>query len=399
MENRPRVAANRSVAVLTSTVYFVQGAIGISAVAFPLFLRQRGWGISEIATFSFLSGLPWTLKLAYGALSDGLPLGGLRRKPYILLASFLSFLAWTGLSFLPERKAALFGLVLLENLGFAFTDVVTDALIVENSNESSSSYYQTLAWGYRSLGAVLGGFGGGWLAQYAPYRLIFMASALLPLVTLGIGLLIRETPRVERVGDRPHLLQPILDSFRALVKGDLKWFSLFMLVSSSSAAFGTPFFFFLKEKLLFRETFLGTLSSITWLGAVLGCVLYGRWMREMTLKRTLLISVVFNLISTISSFGVLNAWSAATLFFVGGVLTYLSLLPLMATAAFLSRKQGIEGSLFALLMSVFNLGQILSAFIGGKLFDIIGLHPLIFLSAVSGLTGFFFIRRLKLDTV
>jgi predicted MFS family arabinose efflux permease len=67
----------------------------------------------------------------------------------------------------------------------------------------------------------------------------------------------------------------------------------------------------------------------------------------------------------------------------------------MAAATFLAKKEGIEGSLFALLMSVFNLGQILCAFIGGRLFDIIGLTPLILISALAGLPGFFFLRRIK----
>lgn len=398
LENKSPRAVNRSVGLLTSLVYFVQGALGISAVAFPLFLRQKGWGISEIATFSFIAGFPWTLKLIYGAVSDGLPIGGFHRKPYIILASLGSFLSWLGLSFAGEKTEWLYGFVLLGNLGFAITDVVTDALIVENSTEASAQFYQSLAWGWRSLGAVLGGFGGGWLAQNVPYRLIFLATASLPLATLVLGFMIEEEPRRRGGGERPAILRPVFESLKALWESDLKYFCLLMLTGSFSSAYGTPFFFFMKERLLFSETFIGTLSSLTWLGAILGCVLYGRLLGGKSLKNALFLSLGLNFINSLSTYGVQNSWTASILFSLGGILGYLGLLPLMAAAAFLSRRSGVEGSLFALLMSVFNLGQILAGFIGGRLFDIIGLQALIFLSALVGLSGFLFIRPLKLNT-
>lgn len=383
-----------SVALLASFVYFVQGALGLSAVAFPLLLRQKGWSISEIATFSFVSGLPWILKLFYGALSDGVLIGGLRRKPYVILASLLSLGAWLGLALFPHRSVFLYLFTLLGNFGFALTDVVTDALIVEHSTESTTQLYQSLAWGFRSLGAVLGGVLGGWLAQTIPYRWIFALTALLPLTTFLAAFSIHESPRL--AGERrPHLLLPVVESLKAIFRDDLKWFSLFMLVGSFSASFNTPFFFFLKEKLAFSETFLGALSSLTWLGAIVGCFLYGKLLRRVSLKRALFWTVALNTVNVLSAFWIFNGLSALILFFMGGIGGYLSLLPLMAAAAVLSRQKGIEGSLFALLMSIQNLGQILSTFIGGRLFDIMGLPALIFLSAAVGLTGFLFADRLK----
>jgi len=394
LENNSFPPVDRSVAFLASFVYFVQGALSISAVAFPLLLRQKGWSISEMATFSFVIGLPWTLKLLYGALSDGVPIAGLHRKPYVILASLLSLGSWIGLAFFPHQKIFFYGLGLLGNFGFALTDVVTDALIVENSTEKTTQLYQSLAWGFRSLGAVVGGILGGWLAQNISYRLIFALTALLPFMTLMAGFFIHESPR-SRGEERPHILVPIVTSLRALFSDDLKWFSLFILSGSISASFNTPFFFFLKEKLAFSETFLGALSSLTWLGAIAGCFFYGRLSKAFTLKKALFWSVVLNTVNVLSTFWIFNGWSASVLFFLGGIGGYLSLLPLMAVAAVLSRQKGIEGSLFALLMSVQNLGQILSMYLGGKLFDIMGLPMLILFSAAIGLSGFFFVARLK----
>lgn len=388
---------NRSVALLASLVYFVQGALGIAGIALPLFLRGLGWSISEIATFSFLVGLPWALKILYGVLSDGVSIRGLRRKPYVILASLLSMISWASFAWFPHGKGFLYLFATVGNLGFALTDVVTDALMVENSTDSNAQVYQSLAWGFRSLGAVLGGVLGGWLAAHLPYRWIFSLTALLPMMTLAGGLLIHETPKEKR-GERPHLLKPFLQSLGALGEGDLKWFSLLLIVSSLSASFSTPFFFFLKEGLKFNETFLGSLSSLTWLGAVLGCLVYGKLLRDVPLKRMLRWAIGLNFVNVLTAYLVVNWWSAAMLSFFGGILGYLSLLPFLAAAAVLSRRRGIEGSLFALLMSVNNLGQLVSTFIGGKFFDIIGLAPLIFLSGAIGLTGLFFVARLRTVT-
>jgi len=391
--NNFATAFDRRTALLVSFVYFVQGALGISGVAFPLFLRAEGWSISEIATFSFIAGLPWTIKVLYGTLSDALPIGGLRRKPYVILASALSTLAWLGLALFPQPASLIYVWAVLANLGFAVTDVVTDAIIVEHSAGTSPQLYQSFAWGFRSFGAVLGGVAGGLLAQSVPYRSIFAVTALLPLATLGVGFFIHD-PRREGEGFG-RLLSPLLASLRSLFQGDLKWFCLFLLVGSFSASFGTPFFFFLRERLGFRETFLGALSSLTWTGAILGCFFYGKLLKEVPLKRMLVWGIVLSSVSVLSSYLVVNHWSAATLFFLGGIFGYVSLLPLMASAALLARQKGIEGSLFALLMSVHNLGQILAAFAGGKLFDIIGLGNLILFSAVVGLVGLVFVRRLR----
>lgn len=385
---------NRSVALLTSLVYFVQGTLSISGVAFPLFLRSRGYSISEIATFSFVVGLPWTLKILYGAISDGIPILGHRRKPYVIIASLLSMASWLGFALLPPWKSLLYLLAAAGNLGFAMTDVVTDALVVENSTEHTTQVYQSLAWGFRGLGAVLGGVLGGWLAENVPYRWIFGFTAGLPVATLVGALFYHEKSEV-RKGRSFLLWYPIRESFTIIFKGDLKWFSLLLMVSSFSASFSTPLFFFLKERLAFNETFLGFLSSLTWLGAIVGCLVYGKFLTDVSIKKTLRWAVWLNLLNVLATYLILNRWSALALSFLGGVTGYISLLPFMAAAALLSRNKGIEGALFALLMSVNNLGQLLSTFIGGKLFDIIGLAPLILLSAAITLIGLVFVARLK----
>ena len=381
-------------AYLAAFVYFVQGAVSLAAIAFPLLLRGKGWGVSQISTFSFIVGLPWTLKIFYGALTDGVPITGLRRKPYIILSSIISIFSWAGLSYFHHHKFLLYFFAIASNVGFAMTDVVADALIVERSNETNAKIYQSICWGSRSIGAILGGFLGGWLANRIPYIYVIALSSLLPITTLACGILIPE-PEAPHLAGNP-IFYPIKQSLSALFKGDLKWFSLLLLIVSFSAAFNTPSFFYLKEKLGFSETFLGTLTSLAWIGATLGCLIYAKLLKDVPLRTMLAWAIGINAVNVLSSFLVVSAASAATLSFFGGITSYLSFLPLISAATVLSRQKGIEGSLFAVLMSVNNLGQLLATFVGGILFDIIGLKPLILLSAGVGLIGYWAVNRLKM---
>src|SRR3990167_3123560 len=145
LQNRFPIALDRSVVLLASAVYFVQGALSLTGIALPLYLRARGWGIPEISTYAFVTGLPWTLKILYGAISDGVPLGGRRRKPYLMIASLLSFGAWLALACAPHHSGLLYALGITASLGFAITDVVTDAVIVEKTTLETTRLYQSLA--------------------------------------------------------------------------------------------------------------------------------------------------------------------------------------------------------------------------------------------------------------
>ena len=145
------------VAVFAAVIYFIQGALGISAIAMPVYFRRLGWSIADITIVSSLISLPWIFKILYGFLSDSFPLASYRRKSYLFFFLTCSILGWCSLSFFGlDQKSIVFALW-IANLGFAGTDVITDGLIVENSEGEWSRIYQSLAWGARSLGSVLTG--------------------------------------------------------------------------------------------------------------------------------------------------------------------------------------------------------------------------------------------------
>ena len=383
----------KRVAVLAGTIYFVQGALGIAGIALPLHLRAQGFSIATITFMTSIAATPWFFKIIYGAISDAFPIRNLRRKPYLVMYPALSSLGWLLLSFVPSSPAWLVLAMGVSNFGLAATDVITDGFVVDHSDSQTAQVYQSISWGSRSLGALVSGVTGGWMATRLAPELIFLIAGLLPLIAVGAAFLIQET--AHSGPEARNLLQPIVASLRYLFSGDLKWFSLLLMIVSSSASFGTPLFFYMREELKFNELFLGTLQSTLWLGAIIGCVLSARFFNRIPLVMMLYWATAVSFFQILLVLGIREKTSALSIFFFAGILGYVSLLPFMSSAAKLAHGTGVEGSLFAVLMGIFNLASAAAAACGGRLAQGLGLEKLIILTAFLSLSGFLVIPRLK----
>jgi MFS family permease len=384
---------SRDIAILSGIVYFIQGAMGVTGVALPLYLRSLKWSISEIAAVSSIAAFPWVIKIIYGLLSDSYPLFGYRRKSYLILFSLCSVIGWASLVVMPGEKAWILGAMILANLGFAATDVITDGLIVEHSNEFTSPIYQSIAWGSRSMGSVVSGFTGGWLAQHWDPRNVFMLAMVLPIMTSFIALWILEK-RVEH----PIFQSPwgtVVATGKLMWTSNIRLFCVILFGVSISAAFGTPYFFYLKESLGFSSTFLGMLASIGWFGAMIGSFIYAKLLRKVSPKVTLRWAIVVNSVNIFSCLLIQNQTTAFVLVFLGGVMGCLVMLPIMSSAAALTHHSGVEGTLFAVLMSIFNLGQISFGLLGAQAYHFIGLFPLIITTGFLALIALFFVEKLQ----
>src|SRR4051812_33964221 len=113
---------------MSGFIYFAQGALGISGVALPLFMRSLNWSVSEITAIASIAAAPWILTIVYGLLSDSCPVLGFRRKPGLIVFSILAAVGWVKVASLPTEKTASPTPILMPNRGFAATDLITDGL-------------------------------------------------------------------------------------------------------------------------------------------------------------------------------------------------------------------------------------------------------------------------------
>jgi hypothetical protein len=74
----------------------------------------------------------------------------------------------------------------LMGFGLAFTDVLTDALTVENGKRLGlTGPFQAIQWALISP-SILTGVGGGWLAQHKFLWLTFVIASVFPAITLAM---------------------------------------------------------------------------------------------------------------------------------------------------------------------------------------------------------------------
>jgi len=387
---------SRDVRTMCALIYFTQGAVGITSIGLPIYLRKMGWTIGEIATASSLIAIPWVLKIFYGLLSDCLPLAGHRRKSYLILFPLIASAGWFSLSVGGFHRGFVICALFFANVGYAATDVITDGLVVEHSSIFTTHVYQSIAWGARSVGAIISSTLGGFMAQRVEPKTLFLVAAFLPFLTVWVAIQMvdKKQPRIPF----SNIAEPAKRCARILFTPRLAWFILFLVLMQASACYGVPFFFHLKENLHFDEAFLGILLSLGWFGAVIGSVLYAKWLSRKSLAGLLRVAVLINILSTLGTLFIKNQLSALLFAFCGGLMACLTILPLMATCALFARHSGVEGTLFAILTSIYNIGQIGFSYLGGRVHLITGITPLILFSAGVGVLIFFMVTHLELET-
>ncbi len=188
--------------LLFGAISFLQGigepTEGLLAQPVRSLLKSWGRDASEIAAFSALLAVPWSLKPLYGLLSDFVPLAGSRRKSYLVLTSTVTAVSLMGLALSPVPcggTSAHLAWLLLPTVAVAFSDVVTDALVVEHGQSHGlTGRFQALQ-GTSMYGAgVVTGTVGGFLCQHHHEPWVFLVCGVGAVLTLGLALTVVREP-------------------------------------------------------------------------------------------------------------------------------------------------------------------------------------------------------------
>ncbi len=388
--------------IFFSTVYFVQGAVALSGLALLHFEKDiLQLSAAELATFSALiTLLAWSFKPIYGLISDLFPIRGQRRKPYLVLTSLLTFVSYLYLgAFSHDYMTTLVPLV-LANIGLGFTDVLCDGLVVERSTKENVGKLQNLCWSSKFAAlfvvSMLGGFlneklgivSGADPMSYLPgIKTMLYITSILPLITLFQVLMLDEK-KVKAEGKFVHLMKTWGHTAwiwlrRPAVKRSFWGFLgalVFIFVWRAAPSSSSPMTYFVINERAFNDQYLGIVGSIGFLGNLIGAVLYGKWIDKLPIRK-----VFFWTISLGTLFGFLNLfiiydWDPVSvlgfdvhyktfnmiLSFVGGIIFYVSFLPLLKLAAMICPKKR-EATMFAIIASIMNIGLALSSQFGGMI--------------------------------
>ena len=374
-------------ATFFAAIYFVQGfaepKAGIAAQPIFFLLKDElGLGAAETATFLALVGIAWNVKPLYGLTSDLVPLAGYRRRSYLLVTTAMAGLGWLALGLLPRYPYTLTLVILgLTGLGLAFTDVLCDAVMVEvGKPRGLTGTFQSIQWGAIYAASLVAGVGGGYLSAHVSYSRTFLLVAAFPVLSFVVSAYAVREPRTRF--DRATV-QATLDALRRGVRSGPLWrAAAFIFLWNFSPSFGVPLEFYMVDVLGITKMQLGLLASIASGAALAGAVLFGRYFRGYPIKRLLNIAVGIGVAGTLAYYGLVGWWSAVALNATVSLVTIVASLATLDLAA-RAVPTHAEGTFFAALMSVNNIGTTGSAWVGGWLYDVVGLNWLIALSAAA----------------
>ncbi|HXJ85123.1 MAG TPA: MFS transporter [Candidatus Methylomirabilis sp.] len=388
----------RRLAVLFAVVYFAQGMWYLPNQTLTIVLKERGLSAGQVAAFFTISTIPWLIKPIYGLLSDFVPFFGLRRKSYLLLTSALAAAAGFILGVaVPHTYWWLAGLFTLMALGLAFTDVLVDALMVENGKPRGlTGAFQAVQWGAIYTASILVGELGGYLAERRSLAGSFVLASAFPALCLVMTVLfVKEAPAR---ADREVFRDTMAAVRAALGERDLWVVAGFIFFWTFSPSFGPALLYYQTDVLRFSQQFIGHLSALGSIAAVGGAFVYAPLSRKVPLRRLINLSIGIGVVSTLAYLMYRGTWSALvidTIFGGVGMITQLAFLDLAAKSC----PSRVEATFFALLMSVFNGGAQGSQVVGGYLYDWLGYTPLVLISSAFTALAWLLVPLVKIDRI
>ncbi|BAT52262.1 hypothetical protein NOS3756_11950 [Nostoc sp. NIES-3756] len=370
------------------SVYFVQGILGLARLAVSFFLKDELL-LSPVQVSALLGvvALPWMVKPLFGFISDGLPIFGYRRRPYLVLSGILGAISWVSLATIVHTSWAAALAIALGSLSVAVSDVIVDSLVVERvrtESQANVGSLQALCWGASAFGGLITAYFSGLLLEHFTTRTVFWITASFPLIVSGVAWLIAESP-VSKDEENTNLLsvKHQLKQLRQAFSQKSIWLpTAFIFIWQATPTADSAFFFFSTNELHFEPEFLGRVRLVTSLASLIGVWIFQRFLKSVSFRVifgwSTVISAVLGMTMlllvthTNRALGIDDRWFSLGDSLVLTVMGQIAYMPVLVLSARLC-PPGVEATLFALLMSVFNLAGMVSYEVGAIIMHWLGI--------------------------
>lgn len=432
-----------------ATIYFVEGALGLARLAQTFLLKDElKLGPAELSATLGLLSLPWTIKPLYGFLSDGFPIGGYRRRPYLVLAGFVGFMSYMVLASSSSTDDAEMSMtftitiisLLLSSASIALSDVVADGIVVQKTREAAqrgddpaiAGGLQSLCWGSAAIGALISAYFSGSLLETMSPRDVFRIASVLPLAVSAMSFLIQEEPvgrqktnnesmqnqngeakDAEIAQDQTQIetapvKEQILALWSALCQPNIYKPVLFLFLWKATPTSDGAMLYFMTNDIGFGPEFLGRARLVTAVSSLLGVWLYNQYLKRVPIKDVLLWTSIASVPLGLTQLLLISHYNRELgipdgAFVLGddvvlSILGEMAFLPTLVLAARLC-PPGVEAVLFATLMSIYNgastvgteVGALLTKFLSVTETDFSNLALLTIICNISSLLPLVFI--------
>jgi MFS family permease len=344
----------------------------------------------EVTWFWAVATIAWYCKPVIGLVTDAYPLGGTRRRGYLLWGSIAAGLGWIAFALVPRAYLPLMLVMTGLNFAMVFVSVVLGGLLVETGQRHAATGRLSAVFSaIDGVIAVAAGPVSGWLAGRAFGWTAGAGAAILfgfvPVVAFGYR---------EPGGARPDgaVWASAKQKLRTIVASRAMWVASGLLFLVFFApGFQTPLYFYQRTALGFTPGFIGSLHALGGVGILVGAAAYGVICRYVPLRTSIVVGIILNATSTLLYLHYDSARDAMLIDTTVGVLGTLSLVPIYDLATRATPK-GSESFGFGLLISVRNVAYFaVSNNLGALLYERYGFKPLVWINAGSTLAVLLFL--------
>lgn len=344
---------------------------------------------SAAQVYSGITGIPWIVKPIWGILTDVVSIFGYHRRPYFVLAGVIGIISMLYLS-LHEKLHLFLALLFLTggSAGVAIADVTIDACVAQNSGSHPllAADMQSLCALSSSLGALVGFSLSGILVHLIGPVGVFGLLAIPFGLVLSVGVLLKE-PYTTDFTCR-QVTQKFTDACKAMwttLKCPEVWrpcLYMYISLTLSLNIYQGMFYWFTDSEggPSFSKETIGYIYSIGSVGSLLGAILYQYGLKDYPFRDLCFwTQLLFGLSGMLDlmlvlrlnlKFGIPDSLFVVIDVSVSQMILRLKWMPLLVLSSKLC-PPGIEGTLFALLMSIDNAGLLTSSWGGGLLLHVL----------------------------
>lgn len=337
---------------------------------------------AQMAAIFGVVSIPWCLKPVFGFISDSYPILGYRRKPYMIMASYISSTMWMILPFCTEEFTITM-VMTLSSAGLCFADVMADSLLVEavrTEKATDKGTLQSWSWISRFSGGLVASVLGSIAYDRVGHNGVFWLNSMVPVAIACIACLISEqrdiTPSIHNVQKTVKLLT------KAIRQPGINRPAMFIFLICVTPGYGGAMTFFYERELKFSPNEFGMLDVMGHVVSIVGIYIYKKWLRNVSFQRifatALIISFLLENTLLLLVFHINRTMGIPDFVFAVIERVVITLvgqfvsMPMVVLGAQLC-PIGVEGSLYALLMSITNIGGVVSEEWGSLLTSMFGI--------------------------
>jgi len=324
---------------------------------------------AQMAAIYGVVAIPWCLKPVYGFISDSYPIFGYRRRPYMIGFAYLAAYMWILLPFVPHDEFAITLVMTVSSGSMCFADVMADSLLVEaarQEKDEDKGIVQSHAWIMRFTGGLLASGLGALAYDYLGSTRVFLLNSLIPVSIAYVAVCIPDHASNKKVQWRDTGRK----LWSAVRQPSIYRPALFIFLICVTPGYGGAMTFFYERELGFTPDEFGTLDIMGFLVQIFGTYVYKRFLRRtpfikvfgwalftsFLLENTLLLLVLH----VNRDMGIPDYVFAFAERVVLTLISQFITMPMVVLGARVC-PVGVEGTLYALLMSVTNFGGVISS--------------------------------------